>query len=200
MNLAVFCSGSGTNFQAIIDAVKSGYIRANISVMVCDNPNAPALKRAEDNGIDTLLVRRKDFSSREDFDREILRNLSKKKIDLVVLAGFMRLFSNCFIEAYRDRIINIHPSLLPSFKGAHAVKDALDYGVKITGATAHFVTEDLDSGPIILQSPVEVKGDDTEESLLNRVHEREHKIYIEAIKLFIEGKLSIKGRKVKINN
>ncbi|MFA5146653.1 MAG: phosphoribosylglycinamide formyltransferase [Candidatus Omnitrophota bacterium] len=198
MNIAVLCSGNGTNLQAIIDGVKSGHIPASIALVVSDNKKAFALERARKAGIETLVLDPKDFKSREDFDRKIVEGLKKREVGLVVLAGFMRLMSPYFIKEYRNRVINIHPALLPSFKGTHGVKDALEYSVKISGATVHFVDEELDHGPIILQSPVEVKDGDTEESLWQRIHEEEHKIYPEVVKLFAEGRLRVEGRKVII--
>jgi phosphoribosylglycinamide formyltransferase 1 len=198
MKIAVFCSGSGTNLQAIIDSCKSGYIPSDIALVVCDKKDAFALSRAKAAGLETLLLDPKKFSSREDFDKEVILHLKKKKIDLVVLAGYMRLLSNHFVKEYRNRIINIHPALLPSFKGTHAIKDALKHGAKVTGATVHFVDEKLDNGPIILQKAVEIMDDDTEDSLLERVHKEEYRIYPEAIRLFVEGKLKVEGRKVKI--
>jgi len=198
MNIAVLCSGNGTNLHAIIDGVKSGYIRAKIALVLSDNKSAFALSRAENAGIETAVLNPKDYKSREDFDKEVIKNLKKRDVELVVLAGFMRLLSPHFIREYRNRIMNIHPALLPSFKGTHGIKDALDYGVKVAGVTVHFVDEHLDNGPIILQNCVEVKDDDTEGSLLERVHKEEHKIYPEAVKLFAEGRLRIEGRKVRI--
>lgn len=198
MNIAVLCSGSGTNLQVIIDKVKSGYIPAKIALVLSDKADALALERAKKAGVETVALDPKDFKTREDFDREIIKNLKKREVGLVVLAGFMRLLSGNFIKEYKNKIINIHPALLPSFKGTHGIKDALDYGVKVTGATVHFVDEILDNGPVILQSPVHVKDDDTEETLLERVHKEEHRIYPEAVKLFVEGKLKIEGRKVFI--
>lgn len=198
MNIAVFCSGNGSNLQAIIDKVAEGYIPAKIALVVSDNETAFALKRAKKSGIETLVLDKKDFKTREEFDKEVIKNLKKKGVGLVVLAGFMRLLSPHFIKEYKNKIINIHPALLPSFKGTHGIKDALEYGVKVTGPTVHFVDENLDNGPIILQKAIEVKDDDTEEDLLVRVHKEEHKIYPEAIKLFAEGRLNIKGRRVAI--
>lgn len=198
MNIAVLCSGSGTNLQAIIDAVKTGHIPAEIALVASDNKDAFALERARHAGIETLVLDPKAFKTREAFDKEIIRVLKKKNVGLVVLAGFMRLMSDHFIKEYKNRIMNIHPALLPSFKGTHGIKDALSYGVRVTGVTVHFVDEKLDHGPIILQKAVEVKDDDTEETLLGRVHSQEHKLYPEAIKLFVEGRLKIEGRRVKI--
>ena len=194
MNIAVLCSGSGTNLQAIIDGVKSGYIPAKIALVVSDKMDAFALERAKKVGIETLVLNVKDFASREAFDKEVVKNLRKRNVELVVLAGFMRLLSPYFIGEYRNRIMNIHPALLPSFKGTHAIKDALEYGVKVTGVTVHFVDEEPDAGPIILQKAVEIRDGDTEEKLLERVHAEEHTIYPEAIKLFVEGRLkNLKG-------
>ncbi|MDP3790557.1 MAG: phosphoribosylglycinamide formyltransferase [Candidatus Omnitrophota bacterium] len=198
MNIAVLCSGSGTNLQAIIDNVKSGYIPAKIAFVLSDKPDAFALERAKKSGVETTVLNPKDYKTREEFDKEIIKNLKKQDVGLVVLAGFMRLLSPYFIKEYKNRIVNIHPALLPSFKGTHGIKDALDYGVKVTGVTVHFVDEHLDNGPIILQRAVEVKKDDTEETLLERVHGEEHKIYPEAVKLFAEGRLKIEGRRVVI--
>jgi phosphoribosylglycinamide formyltransferase-1 len=196
VNIAVLCSGSGTNLQAIINKVRSGYIPAKIALVLSDKKDAFALERAKKANIETVVLNSKDYKTREDFDKEVIKNLKKRNVELVVLAGFMRLLSAYFIKEYKNRIINIHPALLPSFKGTHGIKDALDYGVKVTGATAHFVDEDLDNGPIILQSCVDIKDDDTEDTLLERVHKEEHKIYSEAVKLFVEGRLKIEGRKV----
>lgn len=196
MNIAVFVSGSGTNLQAIIDAVKSGYIKAKIALVVSDNGEAFALERAKKAGIETLFIDSKIFKSKEDFDKAVIKYLKDQNIELVCLAGYMRVLTPRFIREYKDRIMNIHPALLPSFRGVNGVKDALDYGVKITGPTVHFATEKVDSGPIIAQSAVEVKDDDIEDTLRERVHKEEHRIYAKAIKDFVEGKLEIRGRKV----
>ncbi len=198
MNIAVLCSGSGTNLQAMIDNVKSGYINAGIAIVISDNKDAFALVRAKAAGIETLALDPKDFNSREAFDRAVVKKLKEKNVKLVVMAGFMRLVSPYFIKEFKNRILNVHPALLPAFKGTHGIKDALDYGVKVTGPTVHFVNDKLDNGPIVLQKAVEVRDDDTEESLLGRVHKEEHKLYPEAVRLFVEGKLKIEGRKVKI--
>ena len=194
--LAVLCSGRGSDLQSIIDSIQRGELQAKISIVITDKPNVQALVRAEKAGIKNLCVDRKKFENRADFEAEILKNLSE--IDLVVLAGFMRILSPEFVKKFAGRLINIHPSLLPSFPGAHAHRDVLAYGVKISGCTVHFVDEGTDSGPIILQAAVPVLDDDTEETLAARVLEQEHIIYPKAIKLFVEGKLKIEGRKVKI--
>lgn len=198
--IAVLGSGRGTNFEAIAEAVKSGRLPVDISLVISDNKDAFILKRAGNFGIKTLFIDPKKFSSREDFDRELERHLVKTKIDLVVLAGFMRILSVSLVRNYKGRILNIHPALLPSFKGRHGIKEALDYGVKITGVTVHFVDEGVDTGPIILQEAVRVKDEDTEETLALRIHALEHRLYPEAIRLFVEGRLKIEGRKVRIEN
>ena len=198
MNIAVFASGRGTNLQAIIDVVRAGKVKANIACVIGDRKDAFALERAGRAGIEAIHIRPKDFSSREEFDREAIRHLERHNVELVVLAGFMRLLSDYFVNKYRNRIMNIHPALLPSFKGTEGIKDAWDYGVKVTGPSVHFVTEDLDAGPIILQKPVAIEEDDTTETLEAKIHKAEHEIYPEAIRLFVEGKLKVEGRKVKI--
>ncbi len=194
--IAVLCSGRGTDLQSLIDATDSGYIAAEISVVLTDKPNVGALKRAELAGIKNICVDRKNFSERADFEAELLKHLGG--VDLVVLAGFMRILSANFVKRFEGRLINIHPSLLPSFPGAHAHRDVLAYGAKISGCTVHFVDEGTDSGPIILQAAVDVREDDTEETLAARVLEQEHKIFPRAIKLLIDGRLKIVGRKVEI--
>ncbi|MBL7084926.1 MAG: phosphoribosylglycinamide formyltransferase [Candidatus Omnitrophica bacterium] len=189
MNIAVFCSGNGSNFQAIADSVKCGVIKAKIALMVCDNPGAFALERAKKEGIKSLLIERKNFKSKDEFEGEIIKNLEKENIELVCLAGFIRLVGPKLLQRYAHKILNIHPALLPSFKGVHGIKDALDYGVKISGVTVHFVDDKMDHGPIVMQEALKIKEDDTEETLTFRVHEIEHRLYPQAIKLFVEGKL-----------
>ncbi|MEA2087390.1 MAG: phosphoribosylglycinamide formyltransferase [Candidatus Caldatribacteriota bacterium] len=198
INIGVLASGRGTNLQAIIEAIKEGKIEGRISIVISDNPDAYALKRAKQHNIDTQYINFKEFKDREDYDKEIIKILEEKKIDLVVLAGYMRILSPYFIKMYKNKIMNIHPALLPSFPGLHAQRQAIEYGVKISGCTVHFVEEGVDSGPIILQKAVEVKDDDTEESLAERILKEEHKIYPQAIQLFSQGRLVIKGRKVFI--
>lgn len=196
-NVAVFVSGSGTNLQAVID---SGIESANIAVVVCDTPGVMAIERARKHGIPVELVNSRDFQSREEFERQIVAKIDRYDIGLVVLAGFMRIFTPYFIGRFADRIINIHPSLLPSFPGTNSVRQALDYGVKQTGCTVHFVREEVDAGPVILQAVVPVTEEDTEETLLEKVHTEEYRILPEAIKLFCEGKLTLSGRKVLISS
>ncbi|MBA7498939.1 Phosphoribosylglycinamide formyltransferase [subsurface metagenome] len=198
INIGVLASGRGTNLQAIIEAVKEGIIEGEISIVVSDNLDAYALKRAKQHNIETQYVDFKSFKNREDYDKKIVECLKEKKIDLVVLAGYMRILSPFFINAYKNKIMNIHPALLPSFPGLHAQRQAVEYGVKISGCTVHFVDEGVDSGPIILQKAVEVSVNDTEESLAEKILKEEHQIYPRAIQLFSQGRLIIKGRKVFI--
>lgn len=199
MNIAVFCSGNGTNFQAIVDSCKKGLINADVALMVCDNQDAYALKRAKEENIKTLLLSVKDFSSKDVFEARIIEELEKEKIELICLAGYMRILGKYFVERYRNRIINIHPALLPSFKGNKAIDEAWDYGVKLTGITIHFVNEDMDAGPIILQEPIKIEENDTRQTLEEKIHNLEHKLYPEAIRLFIKGNLSIAGRRVMLS-
>ncbi len=198
MNIAVFCSGYGSNFQAIVDASKRKLFDANIAIMVCDNKGAFALERAKKENIKTLLVLKENFKTREDFENKIIDMLEKEDIELICLAGFMRVLSPGFVKRYENRILNIHPALLPSFKGTHGIKDAFERGVKVTGVTVHFVTEELDAGPIILQEAVRIEEDDTRETLEGKIHAVEHTLYPKAIRLFTEGRLKVKGGKVKI--
>lgn len=198
MNLAVFASGRGSNFSAIAQALKKGKIKARIALLVCDQPGAGVLFKARRLGVKTALVERGDFSSKEDFERRIIRYLDENKIDLVVMAGYMRILSRRFVRRYRRKVLNIHPSLLPAFKGAHAITDAFAYGVKVSGVTVHFVDEEMDHGPIILQQALAIKEKETLASLERRIHAVEHRLYPEAIRLYSEGRLRITGRRVKI--
>jgi phosphoribosylglycinamide formyltransferase-1 len=198
MNFAVLASGNGSNLQAIIDAKKKGKIKGTLVLVISDKADAKALVRARKVGVKSVLfVDPKGFASREAYDSELVSILRKEKVGLVVLAGFMRILSPVFIKAFRNKVINIHPALLPAFKGAHAVKDALAYGVKATGVTVHFVDEEVDHGAIIAQGAVEIKPKDTVESLSTRIHKIEHVIYPKVIDLFLRGKIKVSGRIVK---
>ncbi len=193
MRVAVFVSGSGSNLQAIIDA---SIPSIEIALVFSNNPDAYALKRAENHGIPTLVINHRDFKSREEFETEILKHLEPLGIELIVLAGFMRILSPLLVREYNNRMINLHPALLPSFPGINAARQAIEAGVKFTGCTVHFVDEGVDSGPIILQAVVPVLDEDDEDSLLQKIHEEEHRIYPEAIRLISEGKIRIEGRRV----
>jgi len=198
INIGVLASGRGTNFQAIVDAIERGELtNAKVVVLVCNNPGAKVIERAKKHGIPYHVIDHRG-KSREEFEREVVKVLRSYNVDLVVLAGFMRILTPYFINEFRNRIINIHPALLPSFPGTHAQRDALEYGVKITGCTVHFVDEKVDGGPIILQKAVEVKDDDTVETLAARILKEEHKILVKAIQLFADKKLKIEGRRVRI--
>ncbi|MFC1674453.1 phosphoribosylglycinamide formyltransferase [Candidatus Omnitrophota bacterium] len=198
MNIAIFASGRGTNFSAIIRAAKKGKVKADLALLVCDNPKAQVIGRAKRAGVKVVLVERNDFSGKDEFEEKIIQHLMENRIDLIVMAGFMRILGPKLVSAYKDKILNIHPAILPSFKGEHGIKDAFDYGTKVTGVTVHFVDEEMDHGPIILQAALKIEEDDTLETLEARIHKLEHKIYPEAISLFLEGRLKIEARRVKI--
>jgi len=198
INIGVLVSGSGTNLLAIIEAVNTGKIDGLIRIVISDKYDAFALKRARFYNIKTNSINPEGFDSREGYDKEIVSILKEKEVELVVLAGYMRILSPYFINVFKDKIMNIHPALLPSFPGLHVQKKAIDYGVKLSGCTVHFVDEGLDSGPIIMQKAVKVKENDTEETLAKRILKQEHKIYPRAIQLFAEERLEIIGRKVLI--
>jgi len=194
--LAVFLSGRGSNFRAIHDAILAGRINADIVLVFSNRPEAPGIAIARERGLETLILNPKLFPNREEYDREILKELLKREVDLVCLAGYMRILTPVLCQAFRHRIMNIHPALLPSFPGLEAQKQALEWGVKYSGATVHFVSEQVDMGPIILQAVVPVLQDDTEDSLAARILKEEHRIYPEAVRLFFEGKLEVRGRRV----
>ncbi len=197
-NIAVLASGRGSNLQAIIDNIDNGYLKARITVVISDVGDAYALERAKKHGIEAVFIDPKKFASKELYEEEVLSVLKKHDAELVLLAGYMRVIGKTLLTAYKNRMLNIHPALLPAFTGLHAQNQAFDHGVKVAGCTVHFVDDVLDGGPIILQQCVEVKEDDTAETLADRILEQEHKIYPEAVKLFVENRLRIEGRKVKI--
>jgi phosphoribosylglycinamide formyltransferase 1 len=197
-NIAIFASGNGSNFQAIVNAVKKGKLKARLKLLVCDNPKAYVLERAKKAGIEHLLVERRNYASKGEFEDAIIGRLKAEKIGLIVLAGFMRILSARFVRQFKSKILNVHPALLPSFKGARAIKDAFNYGVKVTGVTVHLVDEKVDHGPIIMQEPVALNPKDTLESLEKKIHKAEHRIYPEAIRIFVSGRLKIEGRNVRV--
>lgn len=201
VRIGVLISGSGTNLQALIDGVDAGEINGEICVVISDKEHAYGLVRAKKNGIDTAFVNRKDFLNDIDFNRKILEELKKRDIELVVLAGYLKILSSEFINEYKNRIINIHPSLIPSFcgKGYYGEKvhrAVLEYGVKVTGATVHFVDEGADTGPIIFQKSVRISEEDDVESLRNKVLKVEHVLLTEAVSLYCSGKINVNDRKV----
>ena len=196
----VLVSGRGSNLQAVLDRIADGYLPLEIGVVISDKADAYALERAANVGIKTVVVARKECASKEEFEDRIHTALVEAGCELVVLAGFMRILSGNFVSKWHNKIINIHPALLPSFPGLDGQGQALEYGVKFTGCTVHFVDEGTDTGPIILQKVVPVLDDDTHDALAARILEQEHKAMPEALKLWAEGKLVIEGRKVKILN
>lgn len=198
MRIAVFASGSGSNFQALAETIRSGGIPASIDLLVCDKPSAYVLERARTLGIDTYAFRPKDYPSREAYETEIVAELQCRGIGLIVLAGYMRLITSVLVEPFYGRMINIHPALLPAFPGINSVKQALDYGVKVTGVTVHYVDGGMDTGPIIAQRAVEVLPGDTEQTLADRVHAVEHQLLPETVRWIAEGRVSLDGRIVTV--
>jgi phosphoribosylglycinamide formyltransferase 1 len=200
LKLGVLISGNGSNLQSIIDNIEKGSLKATIKIVISNNPDAFGLSRAKKHGIPFIVLKNGDFKRKEDFDLELMKILKDNGVELVILAGFMRIISPAFLKAFSHKIMNIHPALLPSFPGLHGQKQALEYGVKFSGCTVHFVDEGVDTGPIIIQSMVPVHDDDTEETLAARILKEEHKIYPQAIQFFADGKIEINGRKVRIKN
>lgn len=200
LKLGVLASGRGSNFQAIIDAIEKGFLQAEISLLITDNESAFAVERAKKHKIDYLYINPKEFPTKEAFFQKIADELKKKEVELVILAGFMRIVRKPLINAFPNKIMNIHPALLPAFPGLHSQKQAVDHGVRISGCTVHFVDEGTDTGPIIIQAAVTVSPDDTEDSLSEKILKFEHEIFPEAIKLFSEGRLEVRGRKVIVKN
>lgn len=196
--IAVFLSGRGSNFRAIHDAILAGSINADIVLVFSNKKEAPGLRIAKECGLETVYLDPREYDSREAYDAAAIEETKKRNVDLICLAGYMRILTPGFCEEYKHRIMNIHPALLPSFPGLHVQKKALEWGVRFSGATVHFVTPDVDMGPIILQAVVPVQQDDTEETLSERILKEEHRIYPEAVKLYFEGRLEVKGRRVFI--
>ena len=189
--LGILCSGRGSNMQSIMAAIKSGQIKAEIGIVLTDKPEARALQVASEGGIKGVCVNLKACASQQEVEEKLVAELQAANVTLVVLAGFMRILSPYFVDAYRHQILNIHPSLLPSFGGAHAHRDVLAYGTKVSGCTIQFVEQGMDHGPIILQDTVPVLDGDTEETLAARVLEKEHILYPKAIELFVDGRLEL---------
>lgn len=196
LKLGVLVSGNGSNLQAIIDAIEEGMLSARIEIVISNNPEAFALRRCEKHGIKYVVLNHQDYETREGFDRAMISILNRHGVELIAMAGFMRILTPEFIRTFPLRIMNIHPALLPSFPGLHGQKKAFDYGVKFSGCTVHFADEGVDSGPIIVQAVVPVHPEDTAESLAQRILKEEHRIYPQAIQWFAEGRLEVRGRKV----
>ena len=199
LRIGALASGGGTNLQAIIDHCRDGKLDAEIVLVISNNPDAGALERARRAGIAVRCIDHRLFSGREAFDAALVQALREAEVDLVILAGFMRIITPVFVDAFPHRIMNIHPALLPAFPGLHVQRKALEYGVRFAGCTAHFVDTGTDTGPIIIQAVVPVHDDDTEETLSARILEQEHQIYPRAIQLFAEGRLRVEGRRVLVD-
>lgn len=198
--VAVLCSGEGTNLQAILDAVHRKRLRAEVVAVISDREDARALRRASTAGVPGIYLNPASYSSRKEYDQVLAGAIRKSGADWVVLAGFMRILSPWFVRTFRHRVLNVHPSLLPAFRGAHAVRDAFIYGAKWTGVTVHFVDERVDHGPVIAQEAVRITPSDTETSLLKRVHRVEHRLYPQVLQWAVSGRLKIRGRHVHISS
>lgn len=195
---AVFASGNGSNLQAIIEAIRAGDITADLTLVFSNLRKARALERAREAGVETLCLVSKDYATPQSYERDIVIQLKDRDIDFIVLAGYMKIFTAYFIREFPNRILNIHPSLLPAFKGKQGIKDTFTYGTKIAGVTIHFVNDKMDAGPIIAQEAIKVQDDDTLKSLEEKIHKLEHKMYPAAIQLYAGNRLRIVGRKVHI--
>ena len=200
LKIGVLASGRGSNFQAVVDSIERGEIEAEVALLVVDKKDAFAAQRAKKHNIPWMYVNPKDFNGKDAFYEHIASELLKRDVGLVLLAGFMRIVGKPLLDEFHMKVMNIHPALLPSFPGLHGHKDAVDYGVKISGCTVHFVDEQMDTGPVIIQAAVPVLHDDTEDSLSERILPFEHRIYPLAVKLFAEGKLEVSGRIVTVKD
>ena len=198
LKIAILASGSGTNAQAMIDKAAQGALDVNIALIVCNRPGAGVIARAEKAGIPCLVLDHKTFADRESFDARMVQALREAGAELVVLAGYMRLLTPVFLEAFAGKVINIHPALLPSFPGVHGGADAVNYGVKVSGCTVHFVEEMVDSGPVLVQAVVPVNAGESEDELMNRIHVMEHRIYPQAIQWLAQGRIDVRGRQVHL--
>jgi len=197
-HIAIFLSGRGSNFMAIREAVRRGDINADISLVFSNKEDAPGLVKAREWGLETLFLNPKLFAGREEYDRAVIKELEQRQTDLVCLAGYMKVLTPELCDAFKHRIVNIHPALLPSFPGLHVQQKAIDWGVRFSGCTVHFVAAEVDMGPIILQAVVPVLQDDTEETLAARILVEEHRIYPESVRLYFEGRVEVRGRCVFI--
>lgn len=200
LNIGVLVSGSGTNLQAIIDEIAEKDLPAKISLVVSSRPDAYGIQRAENAGIPVLVMNREKYADREAADQEIVDALKAAGVEYIFMAGYMRMVTPVMLNAFPDRVVNLHPALLPSFKGAHAIQDAWDAGVKVTGITVHFANEEYDKGPIIAQRAVEVREDDTIDTLEERIHAAEHELYPAVVRMVAEGRVAVTDeRKVRIS-
>ncbi len=200
IDLGVLVSGGGTNLQSIIDSIEEGKLDATIQVVISNVPGVRSVERARKHNIPAVVIDHENFATREDFDREVVSVLQNHHVDLVIMAGFMRILTPVLLRAFPLKIMNIHPALLPAFQGLHVQQKAFDYGVKFSGCTVHFADEGVDTGPIIVQAVVPVYDDDTAEMLQQRILKEEHRIYPQAIQLYAEGRIEVSGRKVRIKD
>ncbi|MGI6649123.1 MAG: phosphoribosylglycinamide formyltransferase [Bacillota bacterium] len=198
LRLAVLASGRGSNLQAIIDSIKNGTLAAQVVVVISDNPEALALERARQEGIPAVSLRPAEYSTKNEYEQRLVEVCEDSQADLVVLAGYMRILGSTFLKRFPNRVVNIHPALLPSFPGLHAQRQAIEYGVRFSGCTVHFVDEGMDTGPIILQAVVPVQANDTEETLAERILVQEHQLYPQALNLIARGLIQIEGRRVRL--
>jgi phosphoribosylglycinamide formyltransferase-1 len=196
--IAIFLSGRGSNFMAIREAVRKDDINAEVSLVFSNKEDAPGLAKAREWGLETLALNPKLFATREDYDRAVIGQLEERRIDLVCLAGYMKILTPELCDAFKHRLVNIHPALLPAFPGLHVQQKAIDWGVRFSGCTVHFVAAEVDMGPIILQAAVPLLQDDTEETLAARILVEEHRIYPQAVRLYFEGRVEVRGRRVFI--
>jgi phosphoribosylglycinamide formyltransferase-1 len=200
LRVVVLASGRGSNLQSILDSIQKGHLFATVVAVISDNPEAQALERARAQGIPAVLVHPPIFASKQEYEQQLLKVCEAHQAELVVLAGYMRLLGSTFLTHFHNRVLNIHPALLPSFTGLHAHRQALEYGVRFSGCTVHFVDEGMDTGPILLQAVVAVEPQDTEETLAERILLQEHRLYPQALELIARGKVRIEGRKVHIDD
>ena len=200
LGIGILVSGSGSNLQSIIDRIEQGDLAAEIKVVISNNPEAYALERCRKHHIPAVVIRHQEFQKREDFDREMIHVLKFHEVELVAMAGFMRVLSPLFLNAFSMKIMNIHPALLPAFPGTHVQQKAIDYGVKFSGCTVHFADEGIDTGPVIIQAVVPVLAGDTADTLAARILKEEHRIYPQAIQFYAEGRIQVSGRKVTIKS
>lgn len=198
LKIAVFASGTGSNFQALASAIAEGRLDACIELLVCDKPSALVVERARAAGVDTYLFHPREYARREDYEQAIAAELQRRGVELIVLAGYMRIITDVLVQPYYGRMINIHPALLPAFPGVNGIRQALEYGVKLTGATVHFVDGGMDTGPIIAQRAVEVLDGETEASLAAKIHAIEHQLLPAAVQLYAQGRVRLEGRHVAI--
>lgn len=197
-NIAILASGNGSNFQALAEAIRRQRLKVSIKILITDKENSFVRKRAKRLGIKDIFIDPKKFKSGLEIDKKIVGILKKEKIDLVILAGYMRIISPFFVRNFKQKILNIHPALLPAFRGTNAIARAFNYGCKVTGVTVHFIDEKVDHGPIILQEAIKITGGLTEKVLEKKIHQLEHKLYPQALKIILDKKVRIKGRSVKI--